>query len=160
MPYDLSPFGPGNKLRVVAYGNGACRNGSVEMRNLLAEIASHGFLVVAVGSFKNSLFETCEADGRMDDPQSLTNAIDWAIKQNELENSRFFNKIGVGNIALMGQSCGGFMALGASKDPRVTTLVMLNTVCFLILMFLTGIQIRIIKKVNGKVSCQQLKNHI
>lgn len=130
MPFDLSPFGAEKKLPVIVYGNGGCRNGSVEIRNFLSEIASHGFLVIAVGPFKNSLFQTCESDGRMSDPQSLIKAIDWAIEKNGLKTSRFFSKIDVTKIAVMGQSCGGLMAMAASKDPRVTAVVMLNSGLF------------------------------
>ncbi len=130
MPYDLTPFYSENKLPVVVYGNGACRNGSVEIRNFLSEIASHGYLVIAVGPFKNALFDTCEADGRMSDPQSLIDGIDWAIEQNNLQESRFYGRIDTENIAVMGQSCGGAMAMASSKDPRVTTVVMLNSGLF------------------------------
>ena len=37
------------KLPVVAYGNGACANAGNAFENYLAEVASHGFLVVANG---------------------------------------------------------------------------------------------------------------
>ena len=127
MPLDLSPFGGDNKLPIVVFGNGGCRNGSVEIRNLLSEVASHGFLVIAVGPFQNSLFET---DSRMSDPQSLIDGIDWAIRQNRNDESQFYGRIDVDNIAVMGQSCGGLMAMAASKDERVTTVVMLNSGLF------------------------------
>jgi len=48
-PRDLKPFGGENLLPVVAFGNGGCRNGSGEFRNLLSDIASHGYIVLAIG---------------------------------------------------------------------------------------------------------------
>ena len=47
-PRDLRPFGGQNLLPIVAFGNGGCRNTSGEFRNFLSEIASQGFLVVAI----------------------------------------------------------------------------------------------------------------
>jgi hypothetical protein len=37
-PRDLSPFGRSQKLPIVAWGNGGCRNSSGEFRNFLTEI--------------------------------------------------------------------------------------------------------------------------
>lgn len=48
-PADLSLFGKKNKLPIIAWGNGACANSPWEHINFLSEIASHGFLVVAIG---------------------------------------------------------------------------------------------------------------
>src|SRR4051794_18948175 len=49
-PKDLSVFGKKNKLPVIAWGNGACFDSPWEHVNFLNEIASHGFLVVAIGT--------------------------------------------------------------------------------------------------------------
>ena len=48
-PQDLAGFGPKAKLPIIAWGNGACANSPWEHVNFLSEIASHGFLVVAIG---------------------------------------------------------------------------------------------------------------
>jgi len=48
-PRDLRPFGGRNLLPIVAFGNGGCRNTSGEFRNFLSDVASQGFLVVAIG---------------------------------------------------------------------------------------------------------------
>lgn len=39
------------RLPVVLYGNGACANNNIEMRLLLNEIASYGYLVIAIGPY-------------------------------------------------------------------------------------------------------------
>ena len=48
-PQDLSAFGGTRKLPIVAWGNGACANSPWEHVNFLSEVASHGFLVIAIG---------------------------------------------------------------------------------------------------------------
>ena len=50
-PENLSAFNQKNSLPVVAWGNGACANSSQFYAPFLAEIASRGFLVVAIGPF-------------------------------------------------------------------------------------------------------------
>lgn len=49
VPQDLTPFDRKNKLPVIAWGNGACFNSPWEHVNFLNEVASHGFLVIAIG---------------------------------------------------------------------------------------------------------------
>ena len=50
-PEDLSPFDQKNPLPIFARGNGACMNSNTMYAPFLAEIASHGFLVVAIGPY-------------------------------------------------------------------------------------------------------------
>jgi hypothetical protein len=47
-PRNLKPFGGTRLLPIVAFGNGGRRNGSGEFRNFLSDIASHGYLIVAI----------------------------------------------------------------------------------------------------------------
>lgn len=39
------------KLPVLLYANGACANNNVEMRLLLSEVASHGYIAIAIGPY-------------------------------------------------------------------------------------------------------------
>src|SRR3954463_216330 len=48
-PKDLSAFGDREKLPILAWGNGACANSNSAHQNYLSEIASHGYLIVAIG---------------------------------------------------------------------------------------------------------------
>jgi hypothetical protein len=48
-PKDLAPFGEENRLPIMVWGNGACANSPWEHVNFLSEVASHGFLVIAIG---------------------------------------------------------------------------------------------------------------
>jgi hypothetical protein len=48
-PKALGALGDKVKLPIVVWGNGACANSPWEHVNFLSEVASHGFLVVAIG---------------------------------------------------------------------------------------------------------------
>ena len=48
-PKDLSAFGGRVKLPILAWGNGGCANSPAGHQNYLSEIASHGFIIVAIG---------------------------------------------------------------------------------------------------------------
>ena len=46
-PQDLSAVK--EKLPIIAWGNGGCANNGLSHRNFLMEIASHGYLAIAIG---------------------------------------------------------------------------------------------------------------
>ena len=122
-PQDLSAFGKKNKLPVIAWGNGACANSPWEHINFLNEVASYGFLVIAIGPMPA---EGEQGGGRSQSSQ-LSDAIDWAIAQNSDKNSPYYKKVDVKNIAVSGMSCGGLQTLEMAPDPRVTTTVVCNS---------------------------------
>jgi uncharacterized RmlC-like cupin family protein len=122
-PADLSTFGKKSKLPIIAWGNGACANSPWEHVNFLSEVASHGFLVVAIGPMPK---EGERGSGRSTSSQ-LTDAINWAIAQNGDKASPYYNKIDVTKIAVSGMSCGGLQTLEIAPDPRVTTAVICNS---------------------------------
>lgn len=122
-PQDLSVFGDDEKLPIIAWGNGACANSPWEHVNFLSEVASHGFLVIAVG---NMPMEGEKATGKSVSAD-LTDALDWAIARNEDKESPFFGKVEISKIAVSGMSCGGLQTLEVSPDPRVTTAVVCNS---------------------------------
>lgn len=127
MPKDISRFGKNEKLPVIAWGNGACYNSPWEHVNFLSEVASHGFLVIAVGVMPKESGE--QAKDRSKSTQ-LVDAIDWAIAQNDDKKSPFYQKIDVKKIAVSGMSCGGLQTLEVSSDPRVSTVVVCNSGIF------------------------------
>jgi hypothetical protein len=55
-PEDLGSFDQKNPLPIFAWGNGACMNSNTMYASFLAEIASHGFLVVAIGPYSAEAF--------------------------------------------------------------------------------------------------------
>jgi dienelactone hydrolase len=126
-PRDLSFFGPNRRLPIVAWANGGCRNSSGEFRNFLSEIASHGFLIVAIGPAAYSAVMGSEAPTGTSQASQLIDGVNWALAENAREGSDFHQKIDIAKVAIMGQSCGGVQALDVSKDPRVTTTVIWNS---------------------------------
>jgi hypothetical protein len=122
-PKDLNAFGKKAKLPIIAWGNGACANSPWEHVNFLSEVASHGFLVIAIGPMPK---EGERGSGRTTSSQ-LIDAIDWAIAQNKDESSIFHGKIDISKIAVSGMSCGGLQTLETAPDPRVTTAVVCNS---------------------------------
>jgi hypothetical protein len=122
-PKDLSVIGRGNKLPIIAWGNGACTNSPWEHMNFLSEVASHGFLIIAIGPMPA---EGQRGSGSSKSSQML-DAINWAIAQNGDKSSQYYNKIDTTKIAVSGMSCGGLQTLENAPDPRVTTAVICNS---------------------------------
>lgn len=122
-PSDLQVFGDDQKLPIIAWGNGACANSPWEHVNFLNEVASHGFLVVAIGPMPK--------EGEMSRERStsaqLLDAIDWAIAQNSDSSSPYYGKIDTERIAVSGMSCGGLQTLEVALDPRITTVGVFNS---------------------------------
>jgi predicted alpha/beta-hydrolase family hydrolase len=124
-PKDLGALGDKLKLPIVVWGNGACANSPWEHVNFLSEVASHGFLVVAIGPMP--------AEGQRSGPGGptksplLVNAIDWALAQNSDKASRYFQKLDTNRIAVAGMSCGGLQALEVAPDPRIFTAMIFNS---------------------------------
>jgi dienelactone hydrolase len=130
-PQDLRRAG---KLPIIAFANGACRNTSTEYAAFLSELASHGYLVVAVGRddqpFDMPRGATTAPDGRVlqvMDEKVMMAGVDWAIARNADRRSNYYGRIVTNRIAYMGHSCGGMQALTAGADPRATTTVVLNS---------------------------------
>ena len=122
-PKDLGTFGPKSKLPIIAWGNGACANSPWEHVNFLSEVASYGFLVVAIGPMP----QEGEKPGGRSTSSQLSDAIDWAIAQNSDKKSPLYQKIDVTKIAVSGMSCGGLQTLEIAPEPRITTAVIYNS---------------------------------
>lgn len=123
-PKDLAPFGSKEKLPVIAWGNGACANSPWEHVNFLNEVASHGFLVIAIGPMPAESGERVRSSSKS---SMLTDAIDWAIAQNADKNSPYYGKIDVSKIGVSGMSCGGLQTLEVAADPRISTIGVFNS---------------------------------
>jgi hypothetical protein len=127
-PQNLDDFGPGKRLPVLLWGNGACADSSAMHKLFLNEIASHGFIVFAIGPFSSLLQEPDMKTMRMGtDDISLLEALDWAVAENSRKSGVYFAKLDTDKVAAMGMSCGGLQALEASPDPRINTSVICNS---------------------------------
>lgn len=114
------------KLPIIVWGNGACANSPWEHVNFLSEIASYGFLVVAIGPMPA---EGEKGSGKSTSGQ-LIDAVNWAIAQNGDRQSPYYQRIDVKKIAVSGMSCGGLQTLEVAGDPRITTVVVCNSGIF------------------------------
>lgn len=107
----------GVKYPIIAWGNTACSDNSLLFPEFLPEIASHGFLIIDAG--------TPNGTGSVpQDATYMTQAIDWAFKENERPCSQYYHKLDTTKVAAMGQSCGGLMTYAVAGDPRLTTIIL------------------------------------
>ena len=127
-PQDVEKFKGRKSLPLIVWGNGACFDSPFEHVNFLNEIASHGFMVIAIGTLPKA---TGEQNKERSTSAKLTAAIDWAFAQNADKNSPYFKKINTKKIAVAGMSCGGLQALEVAGDPRITTLIVANSGIFI-----------------------------
>ena len=148
-PQNLAAVGKG-KLGIYVFGNGACSKDGTGARNHLLEIASRGYVAIAPGTIpppKPAVATPPPAPrpatgaapaaptggmpaGRLSAPtpaSSLTEAIDWVIAENARKDSPFYGKIATDQVAVSGWSCGGIQALDVAADPRVKTVVVMNS---------------------------------
>jgi dienelactone hydrolase len=119
---------------VVLWGNGSCVNSSFGYREFLSEIASHGFIVLAIGPYRDS---PAPRQQRPADPaqwppfetsyKQMLDALDWITAENARTGSPFKGKVVVDKVAAMGHSCGGLQTVKVSTDRRLTTAVVLNS---------------------------------
>ncbi|WP_026354403.1 hypothetical protein [Massilia niastensis] len=154
-PAKLAALGK-EKLPVVAFANGGCVNVGNRFRYFLSEIASHGFLAIAIGpmgpkevesKLSSSDYRAAPAPGSPaavagkpaapdgqrlapTTPKQLLDAVDWAIAENSRKGGKYEGRIDTGKVAVMGQSCGGLQAVDAAHDPRVTTFGVWNSGTF------------------------------
>lgn len=126
-PQDLSVFGKKRKLPVLVWGNGACYNSPWEHYKFLNEIASHGFLVIATGHIP---MDDREYRGESSTSEQQLQSVDWAMAQNQDEDSPFYGRVDTDAIAAAGMSCGGLQTLDNSADPRFKTLMIMNSGLF------------------------------
>lgn len=125
-PRDLTPFGATQKLPILLWGNGACANTTQGHENFLSEIASHGYVILAIGLL-DQIEQRNEKSRQPTHAAQLLTALDWIQAQNASQSSSFFEKIETGKVAAMGMSCGGLQAIEISGDPRISTTIVCNS---------------------------------
>jgi hypothetical protein len=120
-PTNLAAFPAEDTLPVLAWGNGGCAINVGGFAGFVTTIASHGFVVVSTATREGA------APGARATADDLRAAIDWAEAENERAGSPLEGKIAIDRIAVMGTSCGGFLAVALGADPRVDTIGSLNS---------------------------------
>ena len=113
-PADLSKT---PRLPILLWANGGCRNTSVEFTRFLGELASHGYLVIAVGRSTipflvihgsiGAVADQKDSNGNpliVMDPGFMIKGLDWAIAENSRKDSPLYGKVDTSKVAAMGQS--------------------------------------------------------
>ena len=119
-PADLDAFPADDSLPVMAWGNGGCAIDGARYSGFLSTIASHGFLVLTTAAREGAGRGRATAG-------DLGAALDWAEAENARGGSPLAGKIAIDRMAVMGQSCGGFMSVTLGADPRVDTIGPFNS---------------------------------
>lgn len=106
-------------LPVFIFCNGGCMDTSIGYENMLTDVASYGYVVVAIGELQ--MLAQHEKDQHT--PSSLVmKALDWVTNP----ASPYYKYIDIEKIAAAGHSCGGAQVLCNAADPRLKTYLILN----------------------------------
>jgi len=119
-PQNLNAFPSRDTLPVLVWGNGGCAIDTTRYGGFLSTIASHGFLVLGTAAQEGAPRRQATAD-------DLRAGIDWAFAENGRDGSPLRGKIDTNQVAVMGQSCGGFLSISLGADPRVDTIGVFNS---------------------------------
>lgn len=111
------------KLPVLLFANGGCMDTSVGYERMLTEVASHGYVVVAIGEMQVYQFDREE---KSTPSTMLTDAMNWIVGESERQGSDYYGMVDTDRIAAAGHSCGGAQVLFNAKEPKLKTYLILN----------------------------------
>jgi len=114
----------GGKLPILVWANGGCNDTSLPHERMLNEVASHGYVIIALGSMQDRIDDR---PLKKSPNEQMLQAMDWIASQAKDRQSDYYNNVDPEKIAVAGQSCGGAQALAVSNDPRVKTTIMVNS---------------------------------
>ncbi len=116
-----SDLGGSEKYPIFAWGEGGCSENGLSNSAAMAEIASHGYFVIADGTPNGASSRSMNSSdpGSMGAP--LLAYIAWAIAENDKPCSAYYQALDTTKVATNGFSCGGLMAEGTAPDSRITT---------------------------------------
>ncbi|HWL63806.1 MAG TPA: hypothetical protein VNQ32_13470 [Steroidobacteraceae bacterium] len=129
---------PDTPVPLYVWGNGGCSANGLAHAAYLREIASRGYLVVALGAPGGGQgarppaapaagAPAAQPAGDPTTPEQMIEAIEWATRENARAGGDFRNRIDLSHIAVGGHSCGGLQALAVSHDPRIDATLVLNS---------------------------------
>ena len=111
------------KMPVLVFCYGGCMDTSIGYENMLSDIASYGYVVVAIGEMQ--MFAQHDKDQHT--PSSIVKkALDWISQQATDPAAPYYNKVDADKIAAAGHSCGGAQVLANAADTRLKTYIILN----------------------------------
>lgn len=122
-PTNLDSFPKQDTLPVVIWGNGGCAMAVGRHAGFLQTIASHGVLVISTAAATAAPGAApASAAPKSATAEDLAAGITWALAENRRDGSPLKGRIATRQLAIMGQSCGGRLALELGGDPRVATI--------------------------------------
>lgn len=134
------------KLPVLVWANGGCMNSSIHQERLLSEIASHGYIIVAIGTLQMTVEER-EHQHTPDD--ELLKALDWISALAKTKGTDYYQTVDLSKIAAGGHSCGGAQTLRIADDKRLKTYLILNA--GMGDMTMAGASTKSLQNVHGKI---------
>lgn len=129
---------PNAPVPLYVWGNGGCSANGLAHAAYLREIASQGYVVVALGAPSTAPAAArgagpapgaapAQPAGDPTTPAQMIEAIEWATRENARADGEFRNRMDLTRIAVGGHSCGGLQAIAVSHDPRIDTTLVLNS---------------------------------
>jgi len=146
---------PDGKVPVYLWGNGGCSANGMSHAAYLREIASHGYLVIALGNPAAERSGPPAGAGPArgpgagpraggpalppppatpptpaDDPtqvQQHRDSLQWITRESTRAGGEFAGHVDLARIAVGGHSCGGLQALAVSDDPRIKTTLVVDS---------------------------------
>jgi hypothetical protein len=120
--YRPADLGGAEKYPIFVWGEGGCSRSGTSNQRAMAEIASHGYFVIADGPPGSSNCPTIASSSDLASmAKPLLGYITWAIAENDKPCSAYYHSLDTTKVAADGFSCGGLMAAGTASDPRMTT---------------------------------------
>lgn len=125
-PQDLNAAvdGEGRALPLMVFANGACTDCNAQHWRMLSDIASYGYIVIAVGELQDSINDRKHEHV---EPDLMIKGLNWAEQENNRAESEYESLIDMDNVCLAGMSCGGAMTMANSADSRIKTYIMFNS---------------------------------
>lgn len=110
-------------MPLLMWANGGCMDTSVGYERMLTEIASHGYIVMAIGEMQDRQFDRKESHT---ESSELKRGLDWMLEQVRTKGSDYYQNIDTLRIAAAGHSCGGAQVLYNIADSRLKTCLIMN----------------------------------
>lgn len=96
----------GRALPLMVFANGACTDCNAQHWRMLSDIASYGYIVVAVGELQDSINDRPHNHV---EPIEMIRGINWAEQKTNDSHSEYSGIIDMDNVCFAGMSCGGAM---------------------------------------------------
>jgi hypothetical protein len=112
------------KLPLIVWANGGCMDSSINHERFLSELASHGYIIIAIGKLQ---MNTKEREHKPTPDEQLLVALDWIVKQSESKASDYYESIDLKKIAAAGMSCGGAQTLNIAGNNLIKTYMLFNS---------------------------------